>query len=287
MAEGNMRPSREEQRDAETERLEAEIVAADQDRINAEADRQADIEEQMNEPVKKEGEHDYQKRFRDTQSWARREMNNRDKTIKEQEAYIEELKVRAERPNNSEIPTDPEAYEEWAKEFPDSAKMIETAIAKRMDNYEERIRASEKRLTEVANQTAAQKVHRDLAKKHTDWSDIKKSDEYADWVDSLTARHQKALYADDATAEDLIGYIDMFKAQTGWGAKSTPSRKQNTDDPRMRSTGKPAGGSSNSKGKYLESDVARMSGSEFAKHADAIDAARASGNFVYDLSEQP
>lgn len=290
-----MTPTRKQMTDAQRDaELEAEIARMEQERAAEEGEAQAQVDFENEEVVPNEvpdsmepasnnaPEHDYEKRWKDTKSWASKEINKYKAELAAKEQFIEDLNGRLnEAQNTNTIPTDPEAYEEWKKEFPDSALMVDTAIEQRMKALTERLAKAEAALANSNKETSAQKAQRKLVEKHSDWPTIRSSPEYAEWVEGLTDRHRSNLFADDATAEDLIGYVAMFKAETGWkGKKSVPTPKGDTP----RGTNNAPSTNSGGKGKIRESDIANMTSREYEKREAEIEKARASGNIIYDLT---
>ena len=118
---------------------------------------------------------------------------------------------------------------------------------------------------------------------HSDFDDLKESDEFHDWAGEQPKWVQDALYENQDDPRSVVRVIDLYKVDKGLDAKS---RKKSSKDAASavvtKRTTKPT--ETNNEITFSESLVNKMSMKDFEKNQDAIINAQRSGNFVYDIS---
>ena len=130
---------------------------------------------------------------------------------------------------------------------------------------------------------AREKAEVELLKLHPDFGTIRDSDDFHEWAEEQPKWVQDALYENDADARSAARAIDLYKAD-----RNITTKKSATAKDAARSVGarnersKP--NSDAMSGAIRESDVQKMSATEYEKNADDIMEAIRTGNFIYDLS---
>ena len=181
------------------------------------------------------------------------------------------------------LPKSDEDIEEWAKEYPDVAAIVETIAMKKASEQssalEERIKAIDK----MQSSATKEKAEAELMRLHPDFDDIRDSDEFHEWAESQPKWVQDALYENDNDARSAARAIDLYKADMGIGKKKPKSDKDAAKSVSTKnSRSKPQ---ENEESSYLkESDVQRMSAAEYEKRSDEVMEAIRSGKFIYDVS---
>ena len=180
-------------------------------------------------------------------------------------------------------PKSDEDIQAWADKYPDVAAIVETIAEKKAQEKfsvaEDRLRQIDE-MSEEANRSKSMDVIRDS---HSDFDDLKESDEFHDWAGEQPKWVQDALYENQDDPRSVVRVIDLYKGDKGLDTKS---RKKSTKEAASavvtkRST-KPS--QADTDVSFTESMISQMSMKEFEKNQDAIMEAQRTGKFVYDLS---
>ena len=235
-------------------------------------------EEEDEDPTSKE-EGNFKKRYGDL----RRHTQKKEAELQKQ---IDELKSQLEASTKKQIklPKSEEELDQWAREYPDVAKIVETIAIKKA---QEQAKTIEDRLKEIDNMTyqaKKEKAEAELMRLHPDFDTIRDTDDFHEWVDKQPNWIQQALYENETDALSAARAIDLYKADMGLD-------KKRKEQPNYRDAAKsvmPSRGSSPTKtesaGSIKESDVEKMSAREYEARQEEIVAAIKSGKFIYDLS---
>ena len=235
-------------------------------------------EEEDEDPTSKE-EGNFKKRYGDL----RRHTQKKEGELQKQ---IDELKSQLEASTKKQIklPKSEEELDQWAREYPDVAKIVETIAIKKA---QEQAKTIEDRLKEIDNMTyqaKKEKAEAELMRLHPDFDTIRDTDDFHEWVDKQPNWIQQALYENETDALSAGRAIDLYKADMGID-------KKRKEQPNYRDAAKsvmPSRGSSPTKtenaGSIKESDVEKMSAREYEARQEEIVAAIKSGKFIYDLS---
>ena len=220
-------------------------------------------------------ERTYKKRYDDI----RKLQSNTAAELKAIKAQLENAKERGiVRPPKSD-----EDIQAWADKYPDVAAIVETIAEKKAQEKfsvaEDRLRQIDE-MSEEANRSKSMDVIRDS---HSDFDDLKESDEFHDWAGEQPKWVQDALYENQDDPRSVVRVIDLYKGDKGLDTKS---RKKSTKEAASavvtkRST-KPS--QADTEVTFTESQIGKMSMKDFEKNQDAIMEAQRTGKFVYDLS---
>ena len=234
-------------------------------------------EEQEAEPVNAE-EKTFKKRYSDL----RRHQQQQAEELKKE---IENLKSQLSQAAQKEmkLPKSDEDIEQWAKDYPDVAAIVETIAMKKAREQSTALEERMKAIDELQSSATKEKAEAELMRLHPDFGEIRDSDEFHEWAEEQPKWVQDALYDNDNDARSAARAIDLYKADMGI-AKTKP--KSNKDAAKSVSTkdsrSKPQSDESTT---YLkESTVQKMSAQEYEKRSDEIMEAIRSGKFIYDVS---
>jgi len=243
-------------------------------------------EEQQSESVAKEQqveakepetgeERTYKKRYDDI----RKLQSNTAAELKAIKAQLENAKEQGiVRPPKSD-----EDIQAWADKYPDVAAIVETIAEKKA---QEKFSFAEERLREIDEMSAEANRSKSMdaiRESHSDFDDLKESDEFHDWAGEQPKWVQDALYENQDDPRSVVRVIDLYKGDKGLDTKS---RKKSTKEAASavvtkRST-KPS--EAETEVSFTESMISKMSMKEFEKNQDAIMEAQRTGKFIYDLS---
>ena len=271
----NRKYTNEEKRKMEEEELEQLLK---EQRGEAEEEEQsAEAKEEAEEPANAE-EKTFKKRYGDL----RRHMQDKEKEFQEQ---LNELKKQLDAATRQEIklPKSDEDIEEWAKEYPDIAGIVETIAIKKAREQSTALEERVKAIDEMQNSAKKEKAEAELMRLHPDFGEIRDSDDFHEWAEEQPKWVQDALYENDNDARSAARAIDLYKADRGITAKKS---KKDTDAAKSVETrsnrSKPQEDEATT---YLkESQVQKMSPQEYEKRSDEIMEAIRTGKFIYDIS---
>ena len=238
--------------------------------------------EEVKEEVEEEPTNAEEKTFKKRYSDLRRHQQ---KQVEEFKTELAELKRQLSDATKKEmrLPKSDEDIEEWAKEYPDVAAIVETIAMKKASEQSSALEERIKAIDEMQLSATKEKAEAELMRLHPDFDDIRDSDEFHEWADSQPKWVQDALYENDNDARSAARAIDLYKADMGIGKKKPKSDKEAAKSVSTKnSRSKPQ---ENEESSYLkESDVQRMSAQEYEKRSDEVMEAIRSGKFIYDIS---
>jgi len=220
-------------------------------------------------------EKSFKKRYGDL----RRHMQEKEKEWNEKfESFEKRMKKESIAPPKSD-----EDIEEWAKQYPDVAGIVETIAAKKAQEMFSKADARLKELDQAQSEVQRVKAENQIRKTHEDFDDLRASDEFHDWAEEQPKWVQDALYENADDPASVIRVIDLYKVDKGLtkNAKKVKAKEAASTITRRSKTDVDVDDASNV---IRESEVARMSAKEFEARSDEINKAIRSGKFVYDVS---
>mgnify|MGYP003654284568 FL=1 len=269
------KPSTHEERIKKDEEELKKLMEGTQTETEVVAEEKTEDEEKP----KNAEEKTFKKRYGDL----RRHSQEKEKQFQKQ---LDDLKEQLNKATKKEmkLPKSDEDIEAWATEYPDVAKIVETIAMKKAREQSAELETRIQKIDEMSIEAKKDKAEVELMKLHPDFNDIRESDDFHDWADEQPKWVQDALYENDNDAKSAARAIDLYKADKGIGkstkSKNDKSAAKEVNTKKTRSIPDTEG----TKSKILESDVEKMSASEYEKNADTIMQAIRSGNFIYDLS---
>jgi uncharacterized protein YifE (UPF0438 family) len=238
--------------------------------------------EEVSEEVEEEPTNAEEKTFKKRYSDLRRHQQKQAEDLRQE---IDNLKRQLSEATKKEmkLPKSDEDIEQWAKNYPDVAAIVETIAMKKASEQSSALAERIKAIDEMQLSATKEKAEAELMRLHPDFDEIRDSDEFHDWADSQPKWVQDALYENDNDARSAARAIDLYKADMGVSKKKPKSDKEAAKSVSTRdSRSKPQ---ENEEASYLkESDVQRMSAKEYEKNSDEIMEAIRSGKFIYDVS---
>lgn len=236
-------------------------------------------EDNNDDPSLSGEEKTFKKRYGDLRRHSQQLQNDLQK-------QIDELKSQLEQSTKQQIklPKSEEELNQWAQQYPDVAKIVETIAIKKAKEQAQSLEERFKALDEKEKQTARDKAEAELMRLHPDFDEIRNSDEFHNWVEEQPKWVQDALYENDTDARAAGRAIDLYKAD-----KKIKTRKQSFGDKEAASSigirsGRSTPADVDTSGLFYESQVERMSSAEYEANQEAIIKAIQSGKFIYDKS---
>ena len=273
------RQQRMQDEEEEIKRLEAEqrgeIEPDEEQQPKKESVEAKEADTEVKEETLSAEERSFKKRYGDL----RRHMQQKEK---EWETKLEALQKSSERMGIIPPKSD-EDIEEWSREYPDVAGIVETIAAKKAQEMFERANTRIKELDEAQAEAERVKAENEIRKSHSDFDDLRGSDEFHDWADEQPKWVRDALYENSDDPASVIRVIDLYKSDKGLtneAKKAKTKAAAKTVTKRSRTEVDLA----DANGMIRESEVAKMSDKEFEERSNEINAAMRSGKFVYDVT---
>ena len=258
-------------------------------KLEAEARGETNAEQQPEEETPKEKKADTEvkeetlsaeeKSFKKRYGDLRRHMQEKEKEWDEKfQAFEKRLKKEAIVPPKSD-----EDIEEWSKEYPDVAGIVETIAAKIAQKKFDEANQELKDLKKVQSEAQRAKAESTIRKSHEDFDDLRASDEFHNWVDEQPKWVQDALYENSDDPASVVRVIDLYKVDKGL-TKTAKKAKAKDAASTVTKRSKTEIDVEDANDVIRESEVAKMSDKEFEANSDEINKAIRSGKFVYDIS---
>ena len=242
-------------------------------------EQKGEVEEEVEEEPKGAEEKTFKKRYSDLR-------RHQQKQAEEFKSELAELKSQLSAATKKEmkLPKSDDDIEEWAKEYPDVAAIVETIAMKKAREQSAELEERLKTIDEMQSSATKEKAEAALMQLHPDFDEIRDSDDFHEWADEQPKWVQDALYENDNDARSAARAIDLYKADRG--ISKEPKKKNNkgaAETVKTKATrSKPQDSEADS---YLrESQVQKMNPAQYEKMADEIMEAIRSGKFVYDVS---
>ena len=265
----NKNRQRIEEEEKELEELMKETSGETEEEVKAE-----EVSEEDDTKLSGE-EKSFKKRYGDL----RRHMNEKEKSWKDK---FDTLENRL----SNEVITPPKSDEDiaaWAEKYPDVAGIVETIAQKKAQELFNKTENRIEELNEAQSETARIKNENIIRETHSDFDQLREADEFHNWVDEQPKWIQNALYENADDAASVVRVIDLYKVDKGLTTKDKKAKSKAAAS--MVSKGSKAKvDADDSSNSIRESDVAKMSNSEFEKKSEEITQAMRSGKFIYDVS---
>jgi len=235
----------------------------------------SEVEAQEDDSNLSAEEKSFKKRYGDL----RRHMQQKEKE------WEEKFKAFENRMHKESIipPKSDEDIEEWARQYPDVAGIVETIAAKKAQEMFKKAEDRLAQLDELQYETERKSAEATIREAHSDFDKLRDSNGFHQWAENQPRWVRDALYENMDDPDSVIRVIDLYKIDNG----ETPQARRAKTKDAAKSIGKgsrtkvdPTEGGSMIK----ESDVAKMSAKEFEAREQEITKAMRTGKFVYDLS---
>ncbi len=246
---------------------------------NTQQEEQASQEGEAQEDDTTAGLSAEEKSFKKRYGDLRRHMQEKEKEWNERLEALEKGKKK----QSIVPPKSDEDIEEWAKQYPDVAGIVEKIASEKAKEMFSKAESRLQELDEAHNEALRMKAENVIRKSHDDFDELRQSNEFHDWAEAQPKWVRDALYENMDDPASVIRVIDLYKVDNGM----TPAAKRDNRKAAASSVTKGSRTSIDAKGtsgQIKESDVARMSDKEFEERQDEINEAMRSGKFVYDVS---
>jgi len=271
--------SRMEAEEEEIRKLEAEQRGEKPTDEEQQPEEEATETKEADTEVKEETLSAEEKSFKKRYGDLRRHMQEKEKE------WDEKFKTFEERLKKDSIipPKSDEDIEEWAKEYPDIAGVVETIAARKAQEKFEKAEQQLKDLKKVQSEAERVKAETEIRKSHEDFDDLRASEEFHSWADEQPKWVQDALYENSDDPASVVRVIDLYKVDKGLTKTAKKAKAKDAASTVTKRT-KTQVDVEDANDAIRESDVAKMSDKEFEEKADVINKAIRSGKFVYDVS---
>lgn len=254
-------------------KLEAEIAElekefAEQGEQELEQEEEEVVETTSPRPEKEEvelteEEQTYKKRYGDL----RRHSQKLADDLKKVEATLNDLRKQK---TSEGLPTAEEA-EAWAKANPKAASIIRALVATEASPDREELSQIKEKLSRAEQEARIFKVHADFV-------EITSDDRFHDWAEEQPEGVKQLVYS--TSADDVIWAITQYKREV-LSEKPNPKKDAARAVVSSKSTVDPK---TKTEGRFSESQVNKMSMSDYEKNEAAITQSQRDGTFIYDLS---
>ena len=267
---------RMEDEEEEIRKLEAQQRGELEDEEESEETTKAEeTDTEVEEATLSPEEKSFKKRYGDL----RRHMQEKEKEWNEKfEAFEKRMQKESIVPPKSD-----EDIEQWAKQYPDVAGIVETIAAKKAQEMFSKADARLKELDKAQTEAERVKAENAIRKQHEDFDELRASDEFHNWAEEQPKWVQDALYENADDPASVVRVIDLYKVDKGL-TKSAKKAKAKDAASTVTRRSKTSVDVDESGDTIRESDVAKMSDKEFEAKSEEINKAIRSGKFVYDVS---
>ena len=264
-----------EDEEEEIKRLEAEQRGEESESIEEESPETKETDTEVEETTLSAEERSFKKRYGDL----RRHMQEKEKE------WNDKFDVFEKRMEKESIvpPKSDEDIEQWAKQYPDVAGIVETIAAKKAQEMFSKADARLQELDNAKSEAERVKAENAIRKSHDDFDDLRASDEFHNWAEEQPKWVQDALYENADDPASVVRVIDLYKGDKGL-TKTAKKAKAKDAASTVTRRGKASVDVEDANDVIRESDVAKMSDRDFEARADEINKAIRSGKFVYDVS---
>jgi len=266
---------RMEDEEEEIKRLEAQQRGEESESIEEETTKTEETDTEVEETTLSAEERSFKKRYGDL----RRHMQEKEKEWNEKfQAFEKRMEKESIVPPKSD-----EDIEEWAKQYPDVAGIVETIAAKKAQEMFSKADARLQELDKAQSEAERVKAENAIRKAHDDFDDLRASDEFHNWAEEQPKWVQDALYENADDPASVIRVIDLYKVDKGLTKTARKAKAKDAASTVTRRS-KTSVDVDESGDTIRESDVAKMSDKEFEAKSEEINKAIRSGKFVYDVS---
>ena len=180
-------------------------------------------------------------------------------------------------------PKSDEDIEQWAKEYPDVAGIVETIAAKKAQEMYKKAESRLAELDEIQYEATRKSAEATIRETHPDFDTLRKADEFHDWAEAQPKWVQDAIYENADDPASVVRVIDLYKVDKGL-TKTAKKASKKAAASLVSKNSKANVDVDESSAQIRESEVSKMSAKEFEKRQDEINQAMRSGKFIYDIT---
>ena len=235
-------------------------------------------EEQEAEPTTAE-ERSFKKRYGDL----RRHTQKQQEDLQFQITGLKEQLTSATK-KEMKLPKSDDEIDVWMSKYPDVAAIVETIAIKKAREQSTELEERVTKINKMQEDAERQKAETVLLQLHPDFDEIRQDDDFHTWAEEQPRWIQQALYDNDDDAKSAARAIDLYKADKGISTKKKSKRSSDAAEMVDTRASRNRPTAEDTSGVIRESDVQKMSATQYEKNQDTIMEAIRSGKFVYDLS---
>lgn len=223
-------------------------------------------------------EHDWKKRYSDLRSYTDKKMATLEDKVDALTTQLETKPTQVQ--DTPSMPKTPQEFKEFKEKYPELAAMIETAVMLNQETVQAKLSQRLKQVEDTAARVNSDKGLEELKKYHPDVLEIKDDPRFHAWFNEQLPEVQNLLRSPNP--KTIAKGLDMYKVETG--IAKTP--KQKADEVRNASRAIKANPNTRveindgSPRIYKESEIDKLSNSEFEKLQDDIKAALYQGRVL-------
>lgn len=185
-------------------------------------------------------------------------------------------------------PKSDEELEEWVKEYPHVAAVIQTLAMKEAQKISSQTEGQLRELKEDRERRIKREAYASLLNVHPDFEELKSDDDFLYWVENEATASQKKALMSGTNWQDAADAVTVFKVKYDRlnkkeSKKGSTSNKNAADSVKTRSTSSRPVSNTNAYD-FSESQVEAMSSHEYDRRSGEIEKAIREGRFLYDLS---
>ena len=263
-----------EQEEEEIKRLEAEQAGTTEEQ-QEEVTQETEANTEDEEKTLSGEEKSFKKRYGDLR-------RHTQKKEKEWEEKLEALQKTTAR-QGLVPPKSDQDIDEWAKQHPDVASIVETIAAKKAQEMFSKAEIRLQELDDAQAEVTRSKAETKIKETHADFDELRESDKFHDWADEQPKWVRDALYENSDDPASVVRVIDLYKIDNGL-TNNDKKTKRKAAASTVTKRSKIEVDVEDANNVITESQVAKMSAKEFEERSDEINTAIRSGKFVYDMS---
>ena len=219
-------------------------------------------------------EHDYKKRYDDLKK-------HYDSKLHEWKEEREQLLTQPQQAQEPEYDVDIENFRE---NYPDVYNVVQAMTAKNNEKELSELREEVSRLSEQEQQLKQKSAYQQLLALHSDFPEIKKSDEFKDWLGKQPPSIAEGITKNSDDVPWASRVLDLYKADIGKTKKvGRPKKKKAAEAAEAVTKTNTVSISTNSdanKKVWTTSEIRKLKPHEFAKLESELDLANAEGRIV-------
>ena len=264
------------------ELLKAQVAGASQEEETPAKDTKEQSSDKEETEVDQEQEEDDSELSREEKSFKKRYGDLR----RHMQAKEKEWKEAIESKDNSSVrpPSSDEDIEAWAKDHPEIAAIVETIADKKASAKFAQAEDRFKELDDAKNEATRTKAETAIRKAHSDFDELREADEFHDWVEEQPKWVRDALYENSDDAQSVVRVLDLYKVDKGMTPSAKKAKAKDAAKTVTKRKARTQVDADSLNSQIRESDVQKMSDSEFEDRYEEIQGAMASGKFIYDIS---
>jgi len=221
-------------------------------------------------------EHDYKKRYDDLKK-------HYDSKLYEWKEEREELLQKPQ--PMQEYPEENADIENFKENYPDVYNVVEAMTTKNSAKEVQELKQEIERLSQKEEQLQAKSAYQELLALHPDFSDIKKSDQFKEWLGKQPPNIADGITKNNNDVQYASRVLDLYKADTGSAKKTRgrPSKKQLEAAAEAVTRTSPVNVSTDSganKKVWTTSEIRKLKPHDFDRLEAELDQANAEGRIV-------